>query len=172
MSHRYFIAGLHKLDIEEQERLNSDSSAPAAEVTPPTPSENDNSGETQGPMTFVNSLLRIARSGTSSSSSSAPVTTQPAYLELPPSDDSDNETFYTVNTTPSENVLCQSEQKCPDNLEDMLQIVRDLRHKRRDELYCNLPVQSSIVTPAQQDRREAMDNASNLIRLNMDDFYD
>ena len=158
MSQRYFIAGLHKLDIEEQERLNSASSAPTAEVTPSTPSENDNSGETQGPMTFVNSLLRIARSGTSSSSS-----TQPAYLELPPSDDSDNETFYTVNTTPSENVLCQSEQKCPDNLEDMLQIVRDLRHKRRDELYCNLPVQSSIVTPAQQHRVTTIDKIGKLL---------
>ena len=81
----------------------------------------NNSGETPGPMTLVNSLLCIDRSDTSSSSSSVPIATQPAYLELLPS-----ETYYTVNTTPTENVLRQSEQ-CPDNLADMLKIVWELQ---------------------------------------------
>ena len=119
-------------------------------------------------MELVNSLLTIARSATSSlSSSSRPVATQPKYVALPEVD-SDDESYFTVKSTPGGEEM--QRRLCPDTLEEMLQIVRELRKKRMEAMQNAAPQNTSVVTPAQQERRAAIDNLNNFTKINMDDF--
>lgn len=131
MSQRYFVAGLHRLDTEEQDRL--------------IPTSPEVSAPSSGPMSRVNALIAIAR--TKSAIPHMPVSTQPDYLELPEDDDSESNCFTIDNTpTPLEPAMEQINppQLCPAHLDEMLRIVRTLRRRRADALLGS----TNEVTPA------------------------
>ena len=167
------------MDLEEQERLFPTTSPPTGETatedtSPPeiTPADTSLTTATvtqrRGPMELVNSLLTIARSATSSSSSSSrPVATQPEYVALPEVD-SDDESYFTVKSTPGGEEM--QRRLCPDTLEEMLQIVRELRKKRMEAMQNAALQNTSVVTLAQQEKRAAIDHLNNFTKINMDDF--
>lgn len=124
-------------------------------------------------MERVTTILNIARSR--STPPSAAVTTQPEYLPLGEAD-ADDMSFYTVDTAPGgRNVAATSNlvQECPDNLEEMLGIVRELRRERMEKLMLTRPYEPIVVTPAMEDRRAAkQSNQDNYLVTNLDDMYD
>jgi hypothetical protein len=160
VSQRYFVAGVHRLDMEEHNRVVSD----------PSPS----SSSSTGPMTRVNALLSIARSR--AIPPSAAVTTQPDYLPLPDDDADENASFYTMDTSPANIPSADTSrllQECPGNLEEMLALVRDLRRDRMDNLMLQRERDGPVVTPATEDRRAAKEaNIYNYTVTNLADMYD
>lgn len=139
---------MHRLDSEEYNRA-------VPEFPMSTSSE---------PMSRVNGLLAIARSG--SSRDTAPVATQPDYIELP-YDSGDEATFYTLDTTPGAGYEPHMDTQCPPHLDDMLKIVRELRQTRMNTLHNA----HALVTPATEERRSAKENANNFNRTNLSDFF-
>lgn len=120
------------------------------------------------PLGRVNSLIQIARSGTSYAPAES--TFLPDYVPLP---DGMDDTTYTIDrngcvhgdaddNTPEDNM------QCPDQLEDMLVIVRNLREKRY-MAHHNL---ASIMTQAEAEEAKPKQRANNLVYTNMSDLED
>lgn len=114
-------------------------------------------------MTRVNVLLDIARSRTPAPHT--PVATQPEYIGLPDDDSGD---FYTVDNTPTPfDTSSSSDLCCPDTLDAMLQIVRELRRAR----YLATHALPDDLTPAQEERAVVKNRVNNLVKTNLSDYY-
>lgn len=157
MSQRYFVAGLHRLDTEETDRIIPTSPGPSA--------------PSSGPMGRVNALLAIARSKAALPHTS--VTTQPEYLELP-EDDEQEGNFYSIDTTPTalepETMETDSPKHCPAHLDEMLQIVRTLRKKRADALLGAHNEVTPAYTEEADPRRTSSSNTRNFEVTNLSDL--
>lgn len=119
-------------------------------------------------MVRVNALLGIARSRVLVPHT--PVATQPDYIHLPTEEDEECAS-YTLDTTPTpNNATSHVDRRCPDNLDAMLHIVRDLRSARHQAMK-TLP---NLLTPAQQEHAQK-DLATSKERANaktkLSDFY-
>jgi hypothetical protein len=160
VSHRYFVAGIHRLDMEEHTRTVSEEPYAAT--------------SSSAPMARVNALLSIARSR--AVPPSATVTTQPDYLPLPDDDADENGSYYTVDTSPANaptTAASRMLRECPEDLEEMLAIVRELRQERMDKLMLQVGQEAAVLTPAAEDRRAAKEaNACNYTVTNLEDMYD
>lgn len=124
--------------------------------------------DSASPLGLVGSLLHIARSGTSYSKerSDAP-NFLPDYVPLP-EDDADEDNTYTIDRDPDgsseKDNLEPTDFLCPDQLEDMLIIVRRLREARLEALHV------ATITPVQKERTVPKDRANNFTYTNMSDF--
>jgi hypothetical protein len=157
---RYFVAGLHRLDTEEQERLVP--SSPAADQ------EASCSSNSQ-PLRRVNDLLSIARSR-SAPVPHTPVQTQPDYIEL-----AADSTLFTIDRNPQADGEEQDhitfELICPETLDEMLAIVRTLRQQRIARLQSMQTPSLMIVTPATSERRvDKSANTNNTEIVNISDI--
>lgn len=167
MSTRYFVAGMHRLDLEEHERNVSPSESPAA--SPPSSPPRSSRSTSAGPMVLVNSLLEIARSGSSSATHKA-TEIQPEFLPLPADEPTDEDLFY-IDRTGSGSADIEPPMECPGHIDGMLQIVRDLRAARLDALSATWLDAPPIVTPAMQERSAAKSaNMRNINVTNLSDF--
>lgn len=187
MSDRYFVAGLHRLDTEELERMDDSvgsassaesASAPASATAAACASPESGSsasrsasistaGDSCAGLGRVSTLLTIARSVTRAPY--APAASQPSYLPLPADDE--EHTSYTIDTAPSDpSANMQRSMLCPDQLDDMLVVVRELRRDRMDMLQTRGAQGHALVTPAVEERRVARDNANNFTMTNLSDF--
>lgn len=172
MSSRYFVAGMHRLDLEEHERNKSspaESLPTSPSASPPRPSRPTSSG----PMVLVNSLLEIARSG-SSSSAQRPMEIQPDFLPLPADEETDQDLFYIdrdgTNSGSADQPLPRVDMECPGHIDGMLQIVRELRAARLEALSAAWREEPTIVTPATQERSAA--KAANMRNINVTNLSD
>lgn len=133
----------------------------------------------QGPLSKVRSLIRIARSG--SSRDPIPTETQPDYLSLE-GQEPEYDVRFTVDRTPGHDNAAPiiTDLICPAMLEDMLFIVRELRKNRSPPRASSLTTPHShhthqhaqLVTPAQADKDRAKERTNNYIYTNADDFDD
>ena len=118
------------------------------------------------PLALVNSLIDIARSGTSYAPSET--TLLPDYVPLPVGDD---DTTYTIDRNASvgssvDDTSPVDNMQCPEQLEDMLVIVRALREKQ----FAAHHTLASIMTEAQAEEAKPKERANNLKYTNMSDL--
>lgn len=172
MCSRYFVAGMHRLDLEENER--NQASSPASPSRSPSTSPSRTSRSTSsGPMVLVNSLLKIARSG-SSSASHRQTEIQPEFLPLPEDEQTDQDLFYIdrdgSNSAGAEETSTREDMECPAHIDGMLHIVRELRAARLEALSVSWREEPTIVTPATQERSAA--KAANMRNINVTNLSD
>jgi hypothetical protein len=157
VSQRYFVAGLHRLDTEEQSRLIP--SSPPSPVSQPSA---QSSSSSSAPMSRVNGLLTIARNRTAPPHE--PVQTQPDYLPL--GEDDSNDSYYTIDKSPQPSNSVQDtircDCRCPEQLDEMLHIVRELRQQRLETMHY------SHTSPINDNRSRFNDNEV----TNMSDLMD
>lgn len=118
------------------------------------------------PLGRVNSLINIARSGTSYAPTTS--TLLPDYVPLPEEND---DITYTIDRnagiSSGDNDITQDDNmQCPDQLEDMLVIVRALREK----LYMAQHNLASIITDAETEEAKPKERSNNLKFTNMSDL--
>ena len=154
------MAGVHRLDVEETNRLSPHSSPPesTSSTTAIATCETSQSG-------LVHSLLNIARSRTSVPYK--PVSTQPEYLPLNYDDSEDDDQYFTIDR--NRTCVPTEEHECPDHIDEMLQIVRELRSLRMDSLSQHA---QPLVTPEPHESRAKSTNTNNLLKTNLSDFMD
>eukprot|EP01034_Spumella_vulgaris_P037734 gene37734-46561_t len=124
---RYFVAGVHQLDVQEVERTSSTSLSTSSASTPPPSTSR------------INRMLDIARSSQNSSSSSSSqhsVEIQPDFISITPYEDQQQSEFYTLDRDGDPSIACAvgASFECPQQLEDMLVIVRKLRDERMQRM--------------------------------------
>jgi hypothetical protein len=126
IANRYFLASIHSVpeatELHSQARSSQDSSTP--------PSSQDSSGPSQGPRSRVERMIDICRTRTVRDTSPNHPTDE--FTPLPP----DEEPLFTIDTDGDHSL--QERQPvsfvCPDNLDDMMTIARDLRAQRFEVL--------------------------------------
>lgn len=172
VSKRYFVAGVHQLDVDLHKNTEEPRELALTETIPLDASGND-------PLGKVNTLLSIARSG--SSRDPPPTQTQPDFLSLEDQEESHAIEYEVNDRTPGHGNASPIlvDQDCPAMLEDMLFIVRNLRDDRLMRMAHATPTSPQrtesarsmqLVTPAQADRESAKSRASSFVYTNADDF--
>jgi len=118
------------------------------------------------PLGRVNSLINIARSGTSYAPTTS--TLLPDYVPLPEGND---DITYTIDrnagiSSGDDDITQDDNMQCPDQLEDMLVIVRALREKQ----YMSQHTLASFITDAEAEEAKPKERSNNLKFANMSDL--